>query len=172
MILSINFNFNISLEVNFSASAAISLCSQLLHRIEEQDSGEITEYHVFSNIKTLSPTPIPNAPPEAQLVNNPNYRVVALTNWSAETFPVALKRFDFLHWFEGIVVSGAEQTRKPFLEIYQTTLDRFQLKAESSLFIDDNVRNVEAAKKLGIQTVHFSNPHQLRNELTEKNVLI
>ena len=39
--------------------------SQLLHKIDEQDSGEITEYQVFSNMYTLSPTPIPNAPPEA-----------------------------------------------------------------------------------------------------------
>ena len=54
-----------SLAVNFSADAAISLYSQLLHKIEEHDSGEITEYHVFSNIRTVSPTPIPNAPPEA-----------------------------------------------------------------------------------------------------------
>jgi 2-haloacid dehalogenase len=47
-----------------------------------------------------------------KLIDNPNYRVVALTNWSAETFPVALKKFDFLHWFEGIVVSGTEKTEK------------------------------------------------------------
>ena len=39
-----------------------------------------------------------------KLIDNPNYSVVALTNWSAETFPIALKKFDFLHWFEGIVV--------------------------------------------------------------------
>ncbi len=54
-----------------------------------------------------------------QLVKDPHYRVVALTNWSAETFPIALNRFEFLQWFEGIVVSGAENTRKPFAEIYQ-----------------------------------------------------
>ena len=48
---------------------ALSLCSQLLQSIEEQDSGEITEYQVFSNINISSPTPIPNAPPEAF----PNY---------------------------------------------------------------------------------------------------
>ena len=54
-----------SLAVNFKASAAVSLCSQLRHKMEEQDSGDITEYQVFSNINTLSPTPIPNAPPEA-----------------------------------------------------------------------------------------------------------
>ncbi len=55
----------ISVAVNFKASAAFSLKSQLLHNIEEQDSGDITEYHVFSNINTLSPTPMPSAPPEA-----------------------------------------------------------------------------------------------------------
>ena len=54
-----------SFAVNFNADAACSLNSQLLHNIEEQDSGEITEYQVFSNINTLSPTPIPNAPPDA-----------------------------------------------------------------------------------------------------------
>ena len=64
-----------------------------------------------------------------KLVNNNNYKVFALTNWSAETFPIALKRFDFLHWFEGIVVSGTERTRKPFPEIYETTLERYDLKA-------------------------------------------
>jgi 2-haloacid dehalogenase len=40
------------------------------------------------------------------LINNPKYKVVALTNWSHETFPVALERFEFLHWFEGIIFSG------------------------------------------------------------------
>ena len=51
--------------VSFKASAAFSLLSQFLHKILEQDSGEITEYHVFSSMKTLSPMPIPNAPPDA-----------------------------------------------------------------------------------------------------------
>ena len=100
-----------------------------------------------------------------KLVENPDYKVVALTNWSAETFPVALKRFEFLHWLEGIVVSGTEKTRKPFLDIYQITLDRYQLNPKESLFIDDNKRNIEAAEELGIQTIHFQNPIQLQTTL-------
>ena len=99
------------------------------------------------------------------LVANPDYRAVALTNWSAETFPVALKKFEFLHWFEGIVVSGTEKTRKPFADIYQLTLDRYALNASDSLFIDDNLRNIEAAQALGIQTIHFKNPDQLQEAL-------
>jgi len=99
------------------------------------------------------------------LVANPDYRVLALTNWSAETFPVALKKFEFLHWFEGIVVSGTEKTRKPFADIYQITLDRYALNASDSLSIDDNLRNIEAAQALGIQTIHFKNPDQLQEAL-------
>ncbi len=107
-----------------------------------------------------------------KLVDHPEYKVVALTNWSAETFPVALKRFEFLHWFEGIVVSGTEKTRKPFPEIYQTTLNRFDLAAEESLFIDDNARNVAAAAALGIQTIRFHSPEQLAKELQAKGILL
>ncbi|MGC6421727.1 MAG: HAD family hydrolase [Flavobacteriaceae bacterium] len=106
-----------------------------------------------------------------ELIKNPNVKVVALTNWSAETFPVALERFDFLHWFEGIVVSGVEKTRKPFPEIYQLTLDRFNLEAEHSLFIDDNLRNIQAAQKMGIQTHHFQKPSLLATDLTNRDLL-
>ena len=105
------------------------------------------------------------------LIEDPRYKVVALTNWSAETFPIALERFEFLHWFEGIVVSGEEKTRKPFREIYQITLDRFDLTAENCLFIDDNFRNIEGAQKLGIQTHHFSNPQALATDLKERGIL-
>ena len=105
-----------------------------------------------------------------QLIDNPNYKVVALTNWSAETFPIALERFDFLHWFEGIVVSGTEKMRKPFNEIYELTLNRFNIGASKSLFIDDNARNIEAAKKMGINTIRFNNPTQLKSELKSLNI--
>ena len=107
-----------------------------------------------------------------KIVSNNEYRVFALTNWSAETFPIALKRFDFLHWFEGIVVSGTEKTRKPFPEIYETTLERYDLKACESIFIDDNERNLAAANQLGIQTIKFLNPHQLEKDLKTKKILL
>lgn len=106
-----------------------------------------------------------------QFIDDPRYHVYALTNWSGETFPLALERFEFLHWFEGIIVSGDEKTRKPFPEIYKLTLDRFQLKAEESFFIDDNLRNIEAASKMGIHTHHFKNPHLLKEDVIKKNLL-
>ncbi len=105
-----------------------------------------------------------------KLLKKPDYRVIALTNWSAETFPLALEKFEFLHRFEGIVVSGTEKTRKPFSKIYQLTLDRFGFKAEESLFIDDNLRNIKAAIDMGFHTVHFKNPIDLKLNLEAKAI--
>jgi 2-haloacid dehalogenase len=106
------------------------------------------------------------------LVSKKQHKIVALTNWSHETFPIALERFEFLHWFEGIVVSGEEKTRKPFKEIYETTLNRFNIKAEQSIFIDDNLRNIEAANALGINGVHFKNSKLLIEQLKAYNINI
>jgi 2-haloacid dehalogenase len=107
-----------------------------------------------------------------QLLGDIKFRVIALTNWSSETFPVALQRFEFLHRFEGIVVSGIEKTRKPFPDIYQLTLDRYGFKAEETLFIDDNQRNIDAAADMGIQTIHFKNPKDLKYNLNKKGILL
>lgn len=97
--------------------------------------------------------------------------IYALTNWSAETFPRALELFDFLHWFDGRVVSGEEKTRKPFKEIYDIIINRFDLIPTETLFIDDNLRNIQAAQALGIVSIHFQSPEQLRKELIEHKIL-
>ncbi|MGX5688761.1 HAD family hydrolase [Arcticibacter tournemirensis] len=100
-----------------------------------------------------------------RLKDSGKYKIYALSNWSAETYPIAVKRFEFLNWFDGVVVSGAEKLRKPFPEFYQLLLDRYNLKAEEALFIDDNLRNVEAARDLGIESIHFQSSEQLEKEL-------
>ncbi|MGC1204541.1 MAG: HAD family phosphatase [Flavobacteriaceae bacterium] len=104
------------------------------------------------------------------LIKSKKYNVVALTNWSNETFPIAKKHFEFLQWFEGIVVSGDEKTRKPFEDIYKITLKRFNIKPEQAVFIDDNLRNIEAANKLNINGIHFKNPEELLKDLKTFNI--
>ncbi len=104
------------------------------------------------------------------LITSKNYKVVALTNWSSETFPIALERFEFLQWFDGIVVSGDEKTRKPFDEIYELTLNRYDITAENAVFIDDNHRNIEAANALGINGIQFKSPEQLISQLKAYNI--
>ena len=105
-----------------------------------------------------------------QLKASEKYKIYALTNWSAETFPIAVERFDFLSWFDGIVVSGEEKNRKPFPDFYQLLLDRYEVEARAALFIDDNLRNVEAARKIGMHTIHYLSPEQLKEELHQKGI--
>ncbi|MFZ9386522.1 MAG: HAD family hydrolase [Chitinophagaceae bacterium] len=106
-----------------------------------------------------------------ELKQKKGLRSFALTNWSAETFPIALERFDFLHWFDGRVVSGEERTRKPFPEFYRILLDRYAVKPEDALFIDDNLRNVKAAEALGIRSVQFQSAQLLRDTLRVYNLI-
>ena len=89
----------------------------------------------------------------------------ALTNWSAETFPLALNRFDFLGKFKGIVVSGHEKVAKPDRRIFDLIAERYDLKPSSTLFIDDNPPNIATAKALGFTAIHFTSPENLRAEL-------
>jgi 2-haloacid dehalogenase len=107
----------------------------------------------------------------AELKSTNRYKFYALTNWSAETFPIALERFEFFKWFDGMVVSGEEKTRKPFPEFYHRLLNRHQVNPAESLFIDDNIKNIEAARLLGINSIHFLSSDQLRSELQGLKIL-
>ncbi len=98
-------------------------------------------------------------------------KLYALTNWSAETFPVALELYDFLHWFDGRLVSGEEKVRKPLPEIYQLLVQRFDIQPEKAIYVDDNLRNVLPARELGFHGIHFKSPQQFRSELVEAGVL-
>jgi len=106
-----------------------------------------------------------------ELKESGKYKIYALTNWSAETFPIAQSRYDFLNWFDGVVVSGAEKMRKPAPEFYQILLDRHRVKPKEALFIDDNYRNILAAEKMGITSIHFTEAGRLREKLEELQIL-
>ena len=98
-------------------------------------------------------------------------KLYALTNWSAETFPVALELYDFLHWFDGRLVSGEERTRKPFPEIYKILIERFSIEPSKAIYVDDNIRNVLPARALGFHGIHFRTPELFREELVGLGVL-
>ncbi|RYG01722.1 MAG: HAD family phosphatase [Chitinophagaceae bacterium] len=106
-----------------------------------------------------------------QLKESGRYKIYALTNWQAGLFDIALIRYNFLHWFDGRVVSGEEKTRKPFPEFYHRLLDRYHVDPASALFIDDNVRNTKAAEALGIHSIHYKSSLQLKEALIELDIL-
>jgi 2-haloacid dehalogenase len=89
----------------------------------------------------------------------------ALSNWSAETFPVAESRYPFLAWFNGIVVSGFERLVKPDPRIFRVLLDRYGLRPDETIFVDDQPANVEAARGVGMQALQFVDAATLRTDL-------
>lgn len=94
------------------------------------------------------------------------YRLLSITNWSFETFPIARKTFPFLSWFEDIVVSGEVNMVKPDRDIYEYAIKRFELADTSSaVFIDDRLENIETAQSLGLHGIHFKHPAQFAEEL-------
>jgi 2-haloacid dehalogenase len=106
------------------------------------------------------------------LKDSGQYKLYALTNWSAETFPVALERYDFLGWFDGIVVSGEEKSRKPFPEFYRRLAARYGINMQNALFIDDSLRNVQAAETCGMQAIHFQSPEALEKALKTLDIIL
>jgi 2-haloacid dehalogenase len=95
----------------------------------------------------------------------------ALTNWSAETFAITRGRFEWLDWFDGLLVSGEERMTKPDPAFFRLLLDRFGLDPGATVFVDDSEANVAAARELGIDAVRFTGPGQLRRELSARRIL-
>ena len=131
-----------------------SLIEAFYDRWEEMLGGEIAEtVEILGELKTRGEI------------------LYALTNWSGETFPIALQRYDFLRWFEGTLVSGTENLAKPDPAIFHLLLDRYDLQAEDCLFIDDSKTNIEVAIKIGFDTHHFTSAKGLRRYLNHENLL-
>ncbi|MDR3669217.1 MAG: HAD family phosphatase [Holophaga sp.] len=96
----------------------------------------------------------------------------ALSNWSAETFPIARARFGFLAWFERIVVSGEEGLAKPDPALFQRAIERCGLVPARTLFIDDSPANIEVALGLGFDPILFTGAQPLREALAARGLAL
>jgi 2-haloacid dehalogenase len=121
--------------------------------------------------ETISGAIQPTVDVLSQIKKKNAHRLYALTNWSAESFPWAKDNFEFLHWFEGIVVSGEEKTRKPFPEFYNILFNRYNIDPARAVFIDDNLKNIKGANEVGLNTIHFTSAAELEKDLKKLGVL-
>jgi 2-haloacid dehalogenase len=99
------------------------------------------------------------------------YPVYGLSNWSAETFPYARQKYDFFELLDDMVISGQVGHIKPDPEIFHILLEKIGRPAQECLFIDDSPTNIDQAKKMGFQTIHFQSSEQLEIVLRELNLL-
>ena len=99
------------------------------------------------------------------------YPLYGLSNWSAETFPIAQEKYDFFNLLDDRVISGEVGLIKPEPEIFELLLQKIGRPAHECLFIDDASANIEQAQNLGFATVHFQSSDQLAAELHRLHIL-
>ena len=97
--------------------------------------------------------------------------VYALSNWSAETFPIGREGHPFLDELDGLLLSGEVGMAKPDREIFDELCRRFGLDPATTLFVDDSAANVEAARSLGFRVHHFHTPDDIEAELVALGLL-
>ena len=90
-----------------------------------------------------------------------------LSNFHKEAFEEVYEKYDFFNHFDGMIISYREKTVKPERKIYEKLINRYNLKPDTTLFIDDSERNIEAAKKLGFKTIHFNDNMKLSSSITD-----
>lgn len=99
------------------------------------------------------------------------YALYGLSNWSAETFPIAREQYDFFDLLDDIVISGEVGSVKPEPEFFEIALKRIGKPANECLFIDDSPANIEQARKMGFATILFQSSEQLEAELQRLEIL-
>lgn len=99
-------------------------------------------------------------------------KVYAITNFSREKWAECLIRFPFLQSFDGVVVSAHEGVIKPDPAIYRILFERYDLAPQDCIFIDDSAKNIETARAVGMQGIHFVEPIDLREELARRGVAL
>ena len=138
-----NNEWNIKQDAGRPISKAVD---ELVYKFPKYQN-EIKLY--YSNHRNMIGSVFKDSIEVLETLKEKNINCYALSNWSAETWIGMLDDYPFLKKFDGIVISGQEKVMKPDEEIYQIAIDRYELIPNESIFIDDNLNNIKAAKKLG-----------------------
>ncbi len=94
------------------------------------------------------------------------HALYGLSNWNDKKFRTYVQSsYPVFGLLDGMVISGEEKVIKPDERIYKILLERYGIKAEESLFVDDNPANIATAERLGFKTVLFESADALRHEL-------
>ena len=147
-------------------------CAQAQDWVQEHYGApwdEMFTYYCENFVDSLT-GPVPGARVLVNDLKAAGVGVWGLSNWGTELFPYAWEQYPILHELDDLVVSGPIHMRKPHPDIYLHALERFGIRAEDALFVDDKGMNVVAANKVGIRSVCFTDPYKLRNLLIESGL--
>ncbi len=115
--------------------------------------------------------PIPGMTDVVHQLKDAGYHVFGLSNWSWETLSTIIDDYPVIKELEGVVISGLEYVIKPQPEIYRLLLERYRLKADECVFIDDNLANVQGAEAVGIHGLLFAGPEMLKEEFKKLHIM-
>lgn len=115
-------------------------------------------------------TPIEDSVKILKELKNANYKVYFLSNYHLLAFENVTKRYNFFDVFDGGVVSYKEKHIKPEAEIYKRIIEKYKIKPEESIFIDDAQSNIDGASKLNFNTIFFKSSNDLREQLRTYNI--
>jgi len=101
------------------------------------------------------------------ILKSHNYPCYVLSNWSAETFAGMEEDYPFLKKFDDLLISGAVNMVKPDNLIYELAISRFNLIPENTVFIDDKIENIRAAKKLNFKVIHLLDPKNIKKQINK-----
>lgn len=98
-------------------------------------------------------------------LHNNGYNLYVLSNFHKQAYITVKSKYDFFELFTGAIISSIVHSIKPEPEIYRKLLDKYKLKPEHSIFIDDRKENVVAGRKFGLETIHCQNTRKLKSAL-------
>lgn len=99
------------------------------------------------------------------------FKLAVLSNFPADLFQQVKEGYQFLDWFDLLIISGEVGVAKPHPAIYQILLRELGQSAEECVFIDDRLENIAEADRQGFETIHFDSAEKLRSELVDKRLL-
>lgn len=143
--------------------------AELIEQFGEQHATAIRAYR--ENFEKTLTGMIPGTGAVIAELQQAGVRLLALTNWSHETFPHARRRFGLLRRFEDILVSGAERLAKPDPAIFELLVRRYGLEPARTVFVDDVPANIGGAESVGLTGIRFTDSGALRERLVELGLL-
>lgn len=90
------------------------------------------------------------------------HAVYGMTNFNASKYKILRRHYPFLEELDYVLVSGEVGMLKPDERIFHLFIERTGQSAQACLLIDDTLANIEAARRLGWQTVHYTGPDSLQ----------
>jgi 2-haloacid dehalogenase len=158
-------------EWHFQHDAGRALAEMVAERQAQFPKHAALIAHYAVNFNASVPGPVPGTHELIEALDKAGVPLYGITNFGAEFWPKFRPEWPVLERFRDVVVSGVEKIVKPDPAIFRLAERRFGHAPQAMLFIDDNLANIEAARKLGWHGHHFTGAHGLRAELLERGLI-